>query len=96
MKAITCTQCGSNELFDDGAYVVCAYCRSRFARPAGERPAGERPAGEATARNTVVSLQADVQALLQKCRDDPANRRRYANLVLDIDPTNPEAAAYLR
>jgi len=30
-----------------------------------------------------------------KCRTDPANARRYAKLVLDLDPTNAQARAYL-
>ena len=28
--------------------------------------------------------------------DDPARARKYANLILDIDPDNPEALKYLK
>ena len=45
---------------------------------------------------TSVGVLDDVQRLLQKCEDDPSNRRRYASLILDIDPTNPKAQGYLR
>ena len=44
---------------------------------------------------SVIDVESDIQALLQKCRDDPLNRTRYASLILDIDPTNREARSYL-
>ena len=86
MKLVVCTACGSRELSEEDGYVVCAYCQSRFVPQVEDRLQTE----------TVIGVQSDVQALLQKCQDDPANRRRYAGLVLDIDPTNPEAYNYLR
>lgn len=86
MKLVECTRCGSKELFVEGGYVVCAYCQSRFSPQAGDLPS----------RETVIGLDSDIQVLLQKCKDDPANRRRYASLILDIDPTNSEAGKYLR
>lgn len=87
MKIVECVRCGSKEMFEDGGYVVCAYCQSRFSPQPGDRTLPSP---------TLIGVQADVQALLQKCLDDPSNRRRYANLILDIDPTNPDAARYLR
>ena len=42
-----------------------------------------------------ISLGSDVEMLLQKCRMNPKNARKYANLVLDIDPDNVEALKYL-
>ncbi|GEA81954.1 hypothetical protein [Cellulomonas uda] len=86
MILVACVNCGSNDLREHGGYAVCAYCRSRFVLQPDEVPS----------RQTVIDVNADVQALLERCRDDPANRRRYASLVLDIDPTNPEAIRYLR
>jgi len=47
-------------------------------------------------RETVMDLLSDIQMLLQKCESDPANRYRYANLILDMDPTNQTAMKYLR
>ena len=86
MEHIACTRCGSNELAEEGAFLVCAYCRSRFSVPRyGER----RPA-------TTIDVNGDIRMLLQKCADDPANLRRYASLVLDLDPENGEALEYLR
>jgi len=46
--------------------------------------------------SSTVALDDDVSILLQKCRADPANARRYAGLILDIDPGNAEAREYLR
>lgn len=85
MKLIGCTRCGSQELFDQSGYVICAYCRSRFAQQAEDLPR----------RETVIGVESDIQVLLQRCKDDPSNRLRYAGLILDLDPTNREAAAYL-
>jgi len=42
-----------------------------------------------------VSLDSDVERLLLKCHEDPRRAARYANLILDIDPTNEEALKYL-
>ena len=59
--------------------------------------AGGSPVQDVSAKETVDGgVDSDIQMLLEKCKQDPANRRRYANLILDIDPTNREAAAYLR
>lgn len=86
MNLVECTKCGSNELFDEGGYVICAYCRLKFVPSPGDRP------------NTggTISVYDDIRALLEKCKSEPSNRRRYANLILDLDPTNAEAIQYLR
>ncbi len=86
MKIIACARCGSKDLYDEDGYVICSYCQSRFVPQADEKPP----------INTLIQLNADVEALLAKCREDPRNRIRYANLILDIDPTNQEALSYLR
>jgi ribosomal protein S18 acetylase RimI-like enzyme len=41
-------------------------------------------------------VNSDIEALLQKCVDDPANRKRYADLVLNLDPSNKEALEFLK
>ena len=43
-----------------------------------------------------IGLDDDVAELLRKCRENPARARKYANLILDIDPDNPEALKYLK
>ena len=86
MKLVECTKCGSNELFDENGYVVCAYCRLKFVPSEEDKPKS----------GAVISVYDDIQYLLEKCRSDSANRRRYANLILDIDPTNFDAMKFLR
>lgn len=80
MKLIKCKSCGSNELFEDGDFVVCSFCQSRYVPQAEDFPQSE----------THIDLASDVQILLDKCRSDPKNRVRYINLILDLDPDNDE------
>ena len=42
-----------------------------------------------------VSISEDIKRLLAKCRTDRKNARKYANLILDIDPNNKDALQYL-
>jgi hypothetical protein len=86
MKLVECSKCGSNELFEESGFVVCAYCRLKFVPSSGDLPNS----------GAAISVFDDIQELLGKCRSDPANKRRYANLILDLDPTNSEAAQFLR
>jgi hypothetical protein len=64
---------------------VCAYCRSRYTKPSTD----------SAVKESKVSLNSDVERLLEMCRREPVNATRYANLILDIDPTNREARSYL-
>lgn len=86
VKIIKCVRCGSPDLSEQGGYAVCAYCRSRFSLEADDLPRKE----------SAISVQSDIDALLAKCQSDPVNRFRYASLVLDLDPTNSAAAKYLQ
>jgi hypothetical protein len=86
MIIVECVKCGSNDLLKDGDFVVCAYCRARFVPQNGDFPAS----------GAVIALHDDVEKLLSRCKAEPASRRRLANLILDIDPTNSEALQYLR
>lgn len=85
MKSVECKRCGSEELIKDDGYVICAYCQSRFMLEIDDHPR----------KGTVIDVQSDIQALLKKCIEEPANRRRYASLILDIDPSNTDAIKYL-
>lgn len=86
MRPIECSRCGSNELFDELEYIICAFCRVQFVRGPEDRKTPD----------TQISMFNDVQALLTRCRLEPENQKRLARLVLDIDPTNPDAPKYLR
>lgn len=85
MKLLKCVNCGSHELTDYGSYAICDFCRSRFTNTGG-KASGKAP---------TIGIASDIDTLLKKCQEDQVNRRRYANLVLDIDPTNQQAKQYL-
>ena len=86
MRIIQCSSCGSSELNQFDGYAQCIYCQSRFVLEAEDVPE----------RASSIGVGSDIERLLEKCRTDPANRRRYASLVLDIDPTNAEAKWFMR
>lgn len=86
MKVVDCRGCGSKELVREAGLLRCTYCQSTFVPESDDVP---RTAAIGT------GLAADIRALLDKCEQDPMNRRRYASLVLDLDPTNEEARRHL-
>lgn len=82
-----CDRCGSSEFSWNGAVRICAYCRT---------PYTSRKAANGTgAIDSEIGIVDDIGRLLAKCRADPCNAKRYANLILDLDPSNIEALAYL-
>lgn len=80
-----CTRCGSKELIEEQSLIVCAYCQSTFVPQAEDQPPTV----------TSINLGTDIEGLLAKCHSDPANSRRYASLILDIDPGNQEALGFM-
>ena len=99
MEALVCSNCGANALIRKNDYMVCPYCDSRFAITREERRSLFGSSHHvALSHNDVdssITLDDDVANLLRKCKSDPKNARKYANLVLDIDPDNEEALKYL-
>ena len=85
MKLVICTGCGSKELVEKDGIIFCIYCQSKYLPQIDDL----------LPRETIIGITSDIQALLQKCKEDPVNRRRFANLILDLDPTNIEAHKYL-
>lgn len=86
MKHIICQSCGANQFDERGGYRICRYCGTKhtiFADLSAPAASG-------------IGLDDDVRRLLQKCYDDPAHARKYANLILDIDPDNEEALKFLQ
>lgn len=84
MKILICEKCGASDFYEQNGYRICAYCNSKYAIQAEDT----------IPKSTDITLDYDIKMLLQKCCDDPANARRYAGLVLDIDPSNKEAKKY--
>lgn len=85
MKPIFCESCGSNELTNENDYWICAYCGSKTLNKNTSK----------SSKDTNISIGSDIKVLLQKCKDEPVNARKYANLILDIDPYNEEALKYI-
>lgn len=85
MREVMCPRCGANEWKKENGYRVCAYCGTVFQLTNSDIPLKE----------SSIELNSDVERLLQKCKAEPKNASRYANLILDIDPDNAEALKYL-
>lgn len=85
MKQTTCQNCGADEFIIKDGFKICKYCNSKYELTPDEKPT----------KTATVSLNSDVERLLEKCRKDPKKASRYAGLILDIDPTNKEALKYL-
>ena len=86
LKAIICEKCGSNNWAEIPGYRKCKFCGTIY----------QLTAEDAALKQSTINIQGDVQALLEKCKSDPYNARKYANLILDIDPNNQQALYYLR
>lgn len=83
MDTWRCPRCGGDKYTERDGFRICAYCRSRFRIE------------ERLSDKTGISVNDDIQRLLRKCREDPQNADRYAGLILEIDPENPEARRIL-
>lgn len=86
MKLVVCQTCGSNDFKTVDGYKVCQYCGSKYVVEKDDVSA---------IKHSEIALDADVARLLKKCKAEPKNAKRYANLILDIDPTNQKALKYL-
>lgn len=85
MKQFVCENCGANENYEKENFRVCKYCGSRFLILDEDLPQ----------KSSNIALNDDIQRLIEKCKREPYNARRYANLILDLDPHNKEARKYL-
>lgn len=84
MDLLICNKCGSSSFIEKDSERVCMYCRTKYQLPKTQINA-----------QSVIDINNDVQNLLLKCETDPCNAKRYANLILDIDPSNSEARKIL-
>ena len=99
MKELRCKACGSNDLRLQNGYWVCMYCGTRYIAECENNhnvhPTGTRIETQNHASSDGVALSDDVRILLEKCEQEPERASKFANLILDIDPTNKEALKYL-
>lgn len=84
MKPFVCNRCGSNEFIDQGSRRTCLFCRTSYEKPP-----------VAAIKASTIALDDDIGSLLSKCQADPANAKRYARLILELDPGNRKALTYL-
>ena len=99
MKALICSSCGASNWKEDGEYRICLHCGTKFEKTLKEQRKAINTVLQIAAVNrvqSVIALNDDVARLLQKCKAEPKNAKKYANLILDIDPTNEEALKILR
>lgn len=85
MKLIKCISCGSSDLTEIDGYYICNYCRSKY----------KKKLSDGVGNGPGIAINEDVLRLLEKCRKEPTKAKRYANLILDIDPSNKDALKYL-
>ena len=100
MKTLECKNCGAPLSKGKGNSYICEYCGSTFLPEASEGSLNSSIHKNSSFTSTSVSsssisLSSDVERLLEKCKKDPKNARKYANLILDIDPDNIEALKYI-
>ena len=84
MKQKTCPNCGGNEFRIEGRQGICQFCESVFDLGADE-----------VKRNSSIAINEDVEALLEKCRENPFMAKRLVHLILELDPNNTEIFKYL-
>ena len=94
MKVLVCMQCGASDLQETNGVAICRYCGTRYTLSA-EDCSSRSSVSTSKIGNSQIAIPDDVERLLQKCKKDPKNARKYANLILDIDPDNEEALTYL-
>ena len=98
MKALICSSCGASNWKEEDKYRICLHCGTKFEKLVEQQTLSIASAIQSSFTrqvNSVIAINEDVERLLQKCRLEPKNARKYANLILDIDPTNEEAHKYL-
>lgn len=101
MESLTCKNCCANGLHFEKGFWICDYCGSRFLASEEEQSAHSKTVNYSygLSRSTAssqINLSDDVERLLQKCKTDRKNAKKYANLILDLDPDNAEALKYLK
>ena len=85
MRSLICERCGANGMETENGYRICKYCGTVY----------QLTVEDILVKESVISVSSDVENLLMKCRLDPRNAKKYANLILDIDPNNKEVLKYL-
>ena len=86
MKRFECSACGATDLYEEDGYVICRYCRSKF----------KKSIENGFGKESSIELDIDVKRLIEKIEKEPQNAKKYAQLILTIDPHNEYAARVMR
>ena len=92
MEAIVCKACGAGGLQVQNGRGICEYCGTVFILEKQEKKVLRNTAAPV---GNGIALESDIDRLLRKCAEEPRNARRYASLILDMDPDNEQALRYL-
>ena len=88
MLKLVCERCGNPNMTIKNGVAKCDFCGFTLV------PEKKTPGFNKT--ESSIGLKSDIEILLEKCKKEPKNARRYANRILDIDPSNKEALKYLK
>ena len=91
MKNIQCNKCKSVDFERINGVMKCIYCRTIYVADAN---AVTKLFNDNVA-NSVIEIDEDILRLLERIEKEPWNARKFANMILDIDPTNEEALRLL-
>ncbi len=85
MWQFTCENCGSKEYTVQKKKVICAYCHTCY----------KAQKGDPFTFGAKIDLMDDINILVSKCIKEPHNAKRYANIILEMDPYNQFARRYV-
>ena len=86
MKRFECSACGATDLYEEDDYVICRYCGSKF----------KKSIENGFGMESSIELDSDVKRLIEKIEKEPQSTKKYAQLILTIDPHNEYAARVLK
>jgi len=96
MHLIKCELCGSPDIVKDGDFYVCQYCHAEYSPEAAEKLTAK------TDNPIPISIvrMSNVENLLQRADEftlegDEKKAAECYNWILDIDPSNEKAGAWL-
>ncbi len=85
MKSLSCEKCGASSWNTLNGYRICQYCGTKY----------QLTLDDIVIKKSHIAVNSDIERLLSLCKTEPYNAKKYANLILDIDPSNKEALKYL-
>lgn len=85
MICFVCKNCGSGDFREEDGYRICNHCNAKYIITSEDK----------RIVSSTIELNEDIARLLSKCKTDPDRAYKYAQRILEIDPSNQEAAKIL-